>query len=81
MKRKKRNAEVFLRNERNMERDKRKGIDYYAAGLNDQSSTHNHVNNRLVVQRLKHVTKSMHWYVTSSGVFFHYPGLGPHLPF
>jgi hypothetical protein len=81
MKRRIRKAKVYLINKRNMERDKRKGIDYYAAGLCDQDATHNHVNNRVVIQRMKHVTKSMHWSVMSSGLFYHYPGLGPHLPF
>jgi len=54
----------LLRLDRNYNRDKRSGRDYYQAGISAWLMNAEAVNCAIVVQRLKQVTKGLHWWRT-----------------
>lgn len=44
--------------QRNLNHDKNRGIDFWAAGIADPDSTYNTIIARILIQRLKHAVKS-----------------------
>lgn len=53
-----------LRAERNSQRDKRNGIDFYAAGLGSDFLLFHSIKAGLAVQRMRHITKGLHWFTS-----------------
>lgn len=55
---------AWLRQERNYMLYVRRGMDYYQAGISSLGANIKHTQAGLVIQRLKHVTKGLHWFTS-----------------